>query len=773
MRLSRICLPVLSVMLLSALAACGPQAQPNEEDIIQAVNEDTYWTEEQWIHNAGPGAVSMYPLYLAKEIRGLDAEPEETYDGHFVSYCALGNAIYGLEDFYRQTEDGWEHLYYTSRYDGTDDNVAHWPIQLPLPEEYGVKGFSVAAFDVKKEGELVLFLQGQPDGSAKTAAYLAMHITPEGEIVSVTDLYPAMRELGVALNTIYQKAYVDGAGYYYLISGQADFGEGTRVSVLDSDGKVVKTMTAGDGYTGVRWAMKLPDGSAVFSWTSYERGYIQMQAYDRERNTAYTLLEGRLIDAWLWTSGTDGRLYYVNSSGNLMRCDIRTGSVEECIYYPQLGLDGENRFPYLTRMLIGADGQPELLGSRNGETVLCRLSTEKPEREAIRLLSAGAFSGYIKEGAASFSQKYPDCPVVLEYPEENGESYWDRAMAELVAGRGADMYYVSVSEMRMLQEKGVLADLGELISEETLEALWPAALERGNVNGQLAGIPLEAVVESLLVSDEIWEGDHWTLEEALEVLETHTENQYPIVSNIAFDNYDVFSWLVLKSLADSPFLDMEKGTCNFDNPLFIRALELTGTYGRSFDFIEAQALYPEKNWTAMRVSVNIGNFEDYKSILGEQYHIVGFPTTGESGTYWNSGMLLVVNGETEHLREAGLLLEELLSYDRQYTLSYSAPVRRDMLDNRLRAHSYNGKDGMYIEFGNGMMKELTPGPAGDYRIGEFNGAMEKSVGRAVDTSEIENILLEEVGSYFSGDKDAEAVAQLIQNRVQLYLKERQ
>lgn len=47
-----------------------PQAQPNEEDIIQAVNEDTYWTEEQWIHNAGPGAVSMYPLYLAKEIRG-------------------------------------------------------------------------------------------------------------------------------------------------------------------------------------------------------------------------------------------------------------------------------------------------------------------------------------------------------------------------------------------------------------------------------------------------------------------------------------------------------------------------------------------------------------------------------------------------------------------------------------------------------------------------------------------------------------------------------
>lgn len=51
--------------------------------------------------------------------------------------------------------------------------------------------------------------------------------------------------------------------------------------------------------------------------------------------------------------------------------------------------------------------------------------------------------------------------------------------------------------------------------------------------------------------------------------------------------------------------------------------------------------------------------------------------------------------------------------------------------------------------------------------------MEKSVGSAADTAAIENMILEEAGSYFSGDRDAEAVAALIQNRVQLYLNERQ
>ena len=71
------------------------------------------------------------------------------------------------------------------------------------------------------------------------------------------------------------------------------------------------------------------------------------------------------------------------------------------------------------------------------------------------------------------------------------------------------------------------------------------------------------------------------------------------------------------------------------------------------------------------------------------------------------------------------------------------------------------------------MKELTPGPQGDYRIGEFNAIMENSVGRSVDTNAIESIITEEAGSYFSGDKDIAAVASIIQNRVQLYLNERQ
>lgn len=789
------CIAVLSAMaVMLVLAACGRQENQDASDgadAVLAVGVDTYWTGARWIHNGGTDSISTHPLYPAGEVRGLEAIPDEEYDGYSVQYCTLGNIAYGLEGFYRQTEDGWERSYYISRYDGTDEGAIHWPIELPGPEEYGAEEFIAAAFDVKQEQELVLFLQGLQDGQARKVCYLAVHMTPEGETLSVTDLYPAMLELDVDTDTAvtFEGAYVDGTGYYYLISRKADLSTGDDIHVLDADGKSVGVMSPGEGYAGAEWTMKLPDGNAVFSWSSRERGYILMGIYDREKNAVYTLLEERLLDSWLWTPAQDGYLYYVNSASELMRCDIHTGVVEDCMYYPQLGLEGGKRS---ARIIIGEDGEPEILGRRGGETVICKLGTETPDTDVIRLVSLTRYSNDLNlvDCVASFSQEHPDCLIQLEqlegaYDEVSDEAYRDRAMAELVSGKGADMYYVWPSDMRMLQEKGVLADLSDLISEDTLSALWPGVLEMGTLDGQLVGIMPADWASTMIVSEELWPRDHWTLEEALDVMKAHPELQYPVMSAGTLDRTNVFSYLVMQNLADSPFLDLERGSCDFTNPLFSRALRLAGTYPERINFDEIQELYPKKNWVAMRISIDAIYYYDlYKTTLGEDYHVVGFPTEGENGTYWDDYMFLVVNRETKHAEQISAFLEDMLSYETQYDIRN--PVRRDMLENRIEEFE------IHIGFGAEIRTEtitgyvfekdssgrfsywrLDPGPKGDYRIGEYREVMEKCVGRSTDTSAIENIIWEEVGSYFAGDKEAEAVAAIIQNRVQLYLKERQ
>lgn len=556
---------VYGFIILLALSACGrqeAQSLSGGADSVGAAESGAYWTDSQWIYNGGINGDISYnkvrPLYLVEEVGGLDARPDRVYDEYSTYSCAIGNTVYSLNSFSSADARG-EHCYYINRYEGMEGEIAHWPVELPAPEEYGAEEFHVASMDGKKEGELVLFLQGMQDGGSRMACYLAVHMTLEGEALSVADLYPALEELGMELETAvsFEDACVDGAGYYYLIPWKADQSRGSDVYVLDPEGRTVGRMSPGEEYKRAEYAMKLPDGSAVFSWAG--RGEtILLGTYDREKNTMQTLMEERLAGAWLWTSARDGYLYYVSGAGELIRCDIRTGALEDCLYFPQLGLEENRR---LTRIVVGAGGEPEILGRKNGETVLCRLGTEAPDTGEARLVSLSPSCDILRDCVASFSQEHPDHPVRLECCESwsQADAYRDRALADLVSGQGADLYYVHTSDMRILQEKGVLADLRELVSEETLSALWPGILQAGTLNGQLVAITPEAGASTMLVSDELWPEDHWTLEEALEVMEAHPKLQYPVMSNSMLDKEYVFSFLVLQNLSESPFLDLEGG----------------------------------------------------------------------------------------------------------------------------------------------------------------------------------------------------------------------
>lgn len=774
----------LAAIVLLILTACGRQgsqelSEVKDASLISDADAYAYWSDSRWVNKESAGAylAERRALYLSEVVEGLDMEFGGEYDSHSTEYVALGNSVYWLDGFHLKTQEGWERHYYVSLYDGASGEVMHSSVELPSPEEYGADALVVASFDVRGERELVLFLQGQQEGAHRAPCYLAMHITPQGELLSVVDLYPAMQELGVKTGVIFEAVYVDRDGYYYLIPNKGVLGVGNDVNVLDPEGKIVGAMNPGEEYMMADWTMKLPDGSAVFSW-SYRANTHQklMAVYDKGQNALRPLLEGGLSDCWLWTPARDGYLYYVDGSGELKRCDIRTGDVEALLYYPLLGMEGEGASSaYLVQIILGKDGEPEVLGRRAGETVLCRLSDQKPETESLKLLTNGYFPTYGQRCATSYSQKYPDCPALLEYPEEgDADAFWQRAMAELVSGEGADLYYVNSSEMRMLQEKGALADLSGLLSEETLTAIWPGVLERGTVNGQLAGIATESLVRTLMVSEEIWPEDKWTLQQALDVIEAHPQMQYPLIYDAGFDSEDILDWLVLESLSagNSPFLNQEEGSCDFDNPLFIRALEVAGACTERLKYEETEELYTEKNWVALMVYFNIESFTRHKDGLGEEYHVVGFPTEGECGTYFTTGGFWVVNNKSEHMQEAAAFLEELLSYENQF--SERDPARKDMfLEGRIVPLNVPGQNWVGIEWGDYYYNILSPGPEGDYRIGEFYETMEKAAARSSGIGDIDRIIREEAANYFTGTRDAEAAAGLIQNRVQLYLREQQ
>ena len=82
----------------------------------------------------------------------------------------------------------------------------------------------------------------------------------------------------------------------------------------------------------------------------------------------------------------------------------------------------------------------------------------------------------VKPCAASFSRSREGIPVQCEIMSGDAEDAWRRVTAELAAGKGPDILCLKSDDDRMqiLHDKGVLADLTELISPEVKAQMFPS-----------------------------------------------------------------------------------------------------------------------------------------------------------------------------------------------------------------------------------------------------------------------------------------------------------
>ena len=133
---------------------------------------------------------------------------------------------------------------------------------------------------------------------------------------------------------------------------------------------------------------------------------------------------------------------------------------------------------------------------------------ELPRKEQIRLVSLEGEAGiyYFQRRAAGFKQNGGEIPIALELENrpEYQQDYRDRIMAEMAAGKGPDILYVNRDDMMLLQEKGVLCDLSDMIPRETKDVLIPGALGLGTVDGQLVGLVLSVEFRTMATPFEVW-----------------------------------------------------------------------------------------------------------------------------------------------------------------------------------------------------------------------------------------------------------------------------
>lgn len=765
-------------LLLVFLAGCGkPEAgiaQPSgPEPMAASVRPELDWRTDAWRFDTLSGAT--HDLYITECISGLTYTPAYG-DVSPVNICCLEDKFYELDLWVQWTSGGNKLTYYLSSYDDGSGDFRHKEISLPAPEQYG--GDKVIAFrlDVLGEEECVLFLAVYAGEEQEITAYLAMHMDMGGKCLSIMDLYPAMQGNGLEIlpGYAYESAYADRQGYYYLL---ADYGltglEPGRIMVINAEGKMVDNIGSEEKDAISAYAMKDPDGNSVFEIYTSGGTEIRLVGYGSagEKQYAQVHLDPQTPKAM---SG-DGYLYYGTQDGKLCRWDLYSGSRELCMDYQGMGLNGR------LYMTFGSDGEPLLLEDAGEDIRIYRLGTESESAmDTIRMVSLVTDCQYVSRLALDYTRNNPGNNIRVDKPDTTGmnyqekeeavENYRTRALAELVAGKGADIYYVMAEDMEMLYEKGVLADLSDVLPQEYRDAVFPGALGCGVIDGKQIGLTPEAYVSLVMVDNTLWDKDHWTWGEAMTVKEAVPEREHLLLRRDC-DSFKTWGGglaamekLYFQYLSETPFLDLENMTCDFDSPHFIRLMEM----------MHYNALTPSGD-DAIREQMGVAfveqvhDFAGYAVMMGMydgQYHLVGFPTENGCGNYWNCDYYVVVNKDTAHWETVKEYLVSLFALSNQEE-SWS-PVRNDMIEEYIHPNYYNPSD-------DGLLWKTYPIPSkpdGSTWDQEYRELLETAVPYRESTSAIKRIILEELGSYYSGDKDAQPVAALIQNRVQLYLNER-
>lgn len=474
-----------------------------------------------------------------------------------------------------------------------------------------------------------------------------------------------------------------------------------------------------------------------------------------------------------------GILYFMTGN-SLIRWDTEKNQKEELFGRNENGVG----FSSHAGLFLTDDGELLFCTINEGEYLAYVLTDEEiVHDEELRLsyvLDPTDGQSYLPKCVAKYAHETGGFPVVVEKEQEKyQEDYRNRIFAELAAGKGPDILYLSREDLQLLAEKGALCDLSDMIPEDVKEVMIPAALELGVVDGKMVGFTPQVEFLSLITADAIWAEDSWSLDEFLEAAES-VEDWEIMIWYLGRDLTGTMLLDILMSdVENASLLDLEQGVSYLDGDKFVRILELCKQRrqsNREMDREEFIGLMKEgKGMAEWRWISDLSSFSAIMESYGEDCSLVGYPAERGSGNYARAAYpygYLAVNANTEHKEEIGKFFAYLLDYDKQFSVD-DCSVRMDVIRNSVL---YNEIQECYMmrisdNADHMVVRNLAAKPDGNTWLEEYLEFLENCRPQPVLPGQISKIISEELSAFLEGDKSAEETAEIMHRRVQLYLDE--
>lgn len=387
---------------------------------------------------------------------------------------------------------------------------------------------------------------------------------------------------------------------------------------------------------------------------------------------------------------------------------------------------------------------------------------------------------------------------VKDYSEESADSPLDGMAQDILSGDAPDIMVTDGLEYLRLDEKGAFVDLYDFMAEDnqlSRDMFNQNILSLAEYNGHMYTLPTCFSISTVVGKTKYFEGmESWSVDEYLDYLENspQTDSEY-------FTREDAEKYL---NIID--FVDLTNGTCTFDSEDFISYLEFTSQFQSIYDmpwlwdsedmsdeemsirYTEQQLAY--RNDEAFLYSDNITTFYSYFSTKygtfgGENITLVGYATSDGTGTRANLSCKLAITESSDNKEAAWEVVKQFFS-DEYYEKCFNLPMLQGKLEEQgkecLEPVEYDNTDynGHYysVVLGSTMTDEdnikigLPTQEDIDFTMNLINtvSSVEDSVNEEVYT-----IVNEEKERFYSGECSAAECAETIQNRVSIYLSEKQ
>lgn len=325
---------------------------------------------------------------------------------------------------------------------------------------------------------------------------------------------------------------------------------------------------------------------------------------------------------------------------------------------------------------------------------------------------------------------------------------------QLIAGEGPDIF--------AFYDRSSLADLGANSFEDLLiyldadeeygrDTLVPELLEAMCVQDKLDWLPYSFGISTFTAPSAYLSEPGFSFGEAKQAAAKTGLPLFP-----GWMTRDIL-WGWLSDFAVGQYMDLEAGTCSFDNEDYISLLEECAAAASEFGS-DSAALY--NSLLQFELLQNLIRVSTISSNYGGDYAYVGAPNETTNGSMFSPDLCFAISSASGKKDAAWQLVRSCLSDEHQQMNITSFPTSACVLDAMINDAVKNGVH--YYEY--------------EYELDEADAA--KLRGLISETQTVQdaypavlNIMAEDAAQFFAGQITAEQAAVYTQNRVSTWLAE--